>query len=160
MEILRDRLRLAFALLGPLVLLLTFGYGISFDVENLRLRRLDQDNSLESREFLRKLLGLALFQPKAGHYFAPAEIDRRSAQRRAEARHRDPAGFGRDLVAGKSPEVAVWIDGAMPFRAETIRVLCRGHLPDLSRRAISPARPDVAAGADLRRDALPLQSGV
>ena len=33
----RDRIRLAFALLGPLVLLVAFGFGISFDIENVTL---------------------------------------------------------------------------------------------------------------------------
>ena len=37
-----------------------------------------------------------------------------------------PSGFGKDLASGKSPEVAVWIDGAMPFRAETIRSYITG----------------------------------
>ena len=30
-----------------------------------------------------------------------------------------PPNFGEDLVANKTPEVSVWLDGAMPFRAET-----------------------------------------
>ena len=29
--------------------------------------------------------------------------------------------LGRDLAAGRMPEVSAWIDGAMPFRAETSR---------------------------------------
>ena len=32
-----------------------------------------------------------------------------------------PAGFGRDLASLRSPEVAFWIDGAMPFRGETTK---------------------------------------
>ena len=30
-----------------------------------------------------------------------------------------PPNFGEDLVSDKQPEVSVWLDGAMPFRAET-----------------------------------------
>ena len=37
----RDPMRLAFALLGPLLLMIVFGYGISFDVENLSYAVLD-----------------------------------------------------------------------------------------------------------------------
>src|SRR5699024_12341210 len=32
-----------------------------------------------------------------------------------------PPGFGRDLARGQSPESAIWIDGGMPPRAETIQ---------------------------------------
>jgi ribosome-dependent ATPase len=32
-----------------------------------------------------------------------------------------PEGFGRDLRRGRKPEVGVWVDGAMPYRGETIR---------------------------------------
>ena len=42
-EICRDPIRLAFALLGPLILLVTFGYGITFDVERLPFAVLDND---------------------------------------------------------------------------------------------------------------------
>eukprot|EP01037_Dinobryon_pediforme_P027028 gene27028-29767_t len=30
-----------------------------------------------------------------------------------------PPNFGADLLRNKTPEVAVWLDGAMPFQAET-----------------------------------------
>ena len=36
MELLRDPIRLAFAFVGPVILMLAFGYGITFDVENLK----------------------------------------------------------------------------------------------------------------------------
>jgi len=52
LELSRDRIRLAFALLGPLLLMAAFGYGISFDIEGLRYAVLDRDQSLESRSFL------------------------------------------------------------------------------------------------------------
>jgi hypothetical protein len=34
-ELLRDPIRLSFAFIGPLILMTAFGYGITFDVENL-----------------------------------------------------------------------------------------------------------------------------
>src|SRR5208337_182928 len=37
-----------------------------------------------------------------------------------------PSGFGRDLASLRSPEVAFWIDGAMPFRAETAQGYVNG----------------------------------
>ncbi|MCW2315541.1 ribosome-dependent ATPase [Rhodoblastus acidophilus] len=125
MEILRDRLRLVFAFIGPLTLLLTFGYGISFDVENLAYAVYDQDNSLESRELLENFAGSRYFsqRPDIG---SAGEVDRRLATGELKLAIEIPAGYGRDLTAGKTPRVAVWIDGAMPFRAETIRSYVTG----------------------------------
>jgi ribosome-dependent ATPase len=125
MEILRDKLRLIFAFVGPLTLLLTFGYGISFDVENLSFAVHDQDNSLESRELLENFSGSRYFSQKSDITSA-SEIDRRLSTGELKLVVEIPEGFGRDLAAGKTPQVAVWIDGAMPFRAETIRSYVTG----------------------------------
>ena len=56
-EILRDPVRIAFALLSPILLMFAFGYGISFDVEHLRFAVFDQNRSIESREFLESFEG-------------------------------------------------------------------------------------------------------
>jgi ribosome-dependent ATPase len=125
MEIMRDRLRMAFAFLGPLTLLLTFGYGISFDVENLSYAVYDQDKSLQSRELLENFSGSRYFRERPEATSA-AEIDRRLATGDLKLAIEIPSGFGRELVSGKTPQVAVWIDGAMPFRAETIRSYIAG----------------------------------
>ena len=92
MEILRDPVRLAFALLGPLILLATFGYGVSLDVENLTYAVFDHDRTRESRDLLENLAG--------SRYFARAARDQRHrrdratiAQRRAQTRHRDSGQF-------------------------------------------------------------------
>uniref|UniRef100_UPI0035B3836C ribosome-associated ATPase/putative transporter RbbA n=1 Tax=Rhodoblastus sp. TaxID=1962975 RepID=UPI0035B3836C len=113
MEILRDRLRLAFAVLGPLVLMLTFGYGISFDVENLAYAVYDQDNSLQSRELLENFSGSRYFRQRPD-ITSEADLERRLASGELKLAIEIPARFGKDLTTGKRPEVAIWIDGAMP----------------------------------------------
>ena len=50
--VLRDPIRLAFALLGPMLLMAAFGFGISFDVEDLTYAALDRDRSPERRAYL------------------------------------------------------------------------------------------------------------
>jgi ribosome-dependent ATPase len=42
-----------------------------------------------------------------------------------------PPGFGRDLQRGAEPEVGFLIDGAIPFRGETIRGYVEGGAPPL-----------------------------
>src|SRR6516162_9675301 len=45
MELLRDPIRLAFAFIGPVVLMFAMGYGITFDGENLNCAAFDQDRT-------------------------------------------------------------------------------------------------------------------
>src|SRR5262249_2324774 len=51
-EIRRDPVRLSFAVFLPMILMLLFSYGISFDIENLAYAVLDHDRTPESREYL------------------------------------------------------------------------------------------------------------
>ena len=117
-EILRDRMRLAFAILGPIILLLTFGYGISFDVENLPFAVYDQDQTPESRQLLQSFDGSPYFQ-RQDDIDAPDQIDARLKTGELMLAIEIPPQFGKDLISGKAPEVGIWLDGAMPFRAET-----------------------------------------
>lgn len=134
-EILRDRIRLAVAVLGTAILMLVFGYGISFDVEDLTYGVLDRDRTPESRSYLEGYAGSRYFQespPLTSH----AEMDRRLRSGAITLAIEIPPGFGRDLLQERRPQVAVWIDGAMPFRAETIHGYVEGlHLAYLAERA-------------------------
>jgi ribosome-dependent ATPase len=49
------------------------------------------------------------------------ELDRRFRSGELQVAVEIPPGFGRDLASGRAPEVAVWLDGSMPFRAETTK---------------------------------------
>lgn len=139
LELLRDPIRLTFALLGPLLLALAFGFGISFDVENLPYAALDGDRTPESRGLLESFAGSRYFSERPPLADAAAAEVRLRAARIAVAVE-IPPGFGHDLRRGDRPEVAVVIDGAMPFRAETARGyvlgLAQSWLQD--RQALSP----------------------
>ncbi len=120
LEILRDPIRLAFALLGPLLLMLVFGYGITFDVEHLDYAVLDRDQTTVSRTYLENFSGSRYFRerPPLHDY---AELERRLQSGELRLAIEVPPRFSADLKRGRSPEIAVWIDGAMPFRADTVR---------------------------------------
>jgi ribosome-dependent ATPase len=118
MEILRDPIRLAFSLLGPLILMVTVGYGISFDVEHLAYAAFDQDQTTESRELLENLAGSRYFTEHRD-IASPPELEHRLKSGELKVALEIPTNFGKDLVTDKKPEVSVWVDGAMPFRAET-----------------------------------------
>lgn len=125
LELTRDRARLAFALIGPILLLLTFGYGISFDVEDLPYAAFDQDQSAQSRQLLEAFEGSRYFERHAPLGSAQ-ELDRRMATGELKLAIEVPPDFGRDLLRERAPEVGVWVDGAMPFRAETTRGYVQG----------------------------------
>jgi ribosome-dependent ATPase len=120
LELVRDPIRLAFALGGTAFLMLIFGFGITTDVDSLSFAALDRDNSFESRAYLEELRGSTYFVEQ------PPIRDARDLQERLKSGAVSvtveiPPGFGRDLKRGRRVEVGAWIDGSMPFRAETIR---------------------------------------
>jgi ribosome-dependent ATPase len=153
MELRRDPIRLAFALFGPILLMITCGYGISFDVENLSYAVLDRDRSPESRAYLEQFAGSRYFreQPPMAHY---AEMEHRLRSGTVKLAIEIPPDFGRDLKRGRQPEVGIWLDGAMPFRAETSRGYVEGvhqaYMTELARRLSGQEPPELPADIAVR----------
>lgn len=125
MEIWRDPIRLAFALLGPILLMIAFGYGISFDVENQAYAVLDRDHSPESRAYLENFSSLRYFRetPPVQSY---TDLETRMRGGKLRAAIEIPPDFGKNVTRGRPVEVAVWVDGAAPFTAETVRGYVEG----------------------------------
>ena len=136
LELMRDPIRLAFALGGTAFLMLVFGFGITTDVNSLTFAALDRDNSYESRAYLEELRGSAYFIERPPLKDA-ADLHERMKSGQVTATVEIPPGFGRDIRRTRPTEVGVWIDGAMPFRAETIRGYLQGvHQQFLAEPAI------------------------
>jgi ribosome-dependent ATPase len=153
MELLRDPIRLAFALLGPLLLLVVFGYGISFDVEKLPYAVLDRDQSPDSRFYLENFSGSRYFQrrpPLHNHQ----ELEKRMRSGELRMAIEIPPDFGKHLRSGRQPTVGIWVDGAIPFRAETSRGYVFGvhqaYLADLARRYVGRHIPGPAVNIEPR----------
>ena len=119
-ELLRDPIRLAFAVVGPIVLMLAFGFGISFDIENLETASFDQDDTPQSRQLLEGFEGSRYFsiQPPIA---SSEEAERRLKSGNTQIVVEVPPGFGRDLLNQRTPEVDATVDGAMTFRGETAK---------------------------------------
>ena len=140
LELLRDPIRLSFALLGTAFLMLIFGFGITTDVDNLSFAVLDRDQTPASRAYLGELRGSRYFVEKApiADY---ADLDRRLRSGDVKATIEIPPNFGRDIKKGVPTSVGAWVDGAMPFRAETIHAYLQGvHQHYLADPAVGPAR--------------------
>ncbi len=119
LELIRDPVRLVFALVGMVFLLFIMGYGITMDVEDLRFSVLDQDKSPQSRAYIQNLSGSRYFLEHESLH-SQAELDSRMKDGELSVTLVIPPGFGKSLQKGEKVEVAAWVDGAMPFRAETI----------------------------------------
>lgn len=146
-ELLRDKVRLAFALLGALFMMVIFGFGISLDVENLAFAVYDQDQSPQSRAYLEAFRGSRYFAEQSPIH-DPAQLHQRLQRSEIKLALEIPPGFGRDLLAGRQPVVAAWLDGGMPFRAETSRNYVEAvHQANLEQLAAlsSPAQSRQAA---------------
>lgn len=135
LELLRDPIRMGFALLGTTFLMLIFGTGISFDVNNLSFAVLDRDNSHVSRAYLEELRGSRYFTEKAP-IASEADMQRRLQSGEISAAIEIPPGYGRDVERGRLTSIGAWVDGAMPFRAQTIvgylQALQQQYLGDLA----------------------------
>ncbi|MNQ39595.1 putative ABC transporter ATP-binding protein YbhF [compost metagenome] len=120
LELRRDPVRATLALMGSLLLMFVMGYGISLDVEDLRYAVMDRDQTTLSHNYSLNLSGSRYFieRPPIADY---ADMDARMRSGELSLAIEIPQGFARDVQRGKPVQIGVWIDGAMPQRAETIR---------------------------------------
>lgn len=126
-ELLRDNIRLLFALLGPLIMLLAMGASISFDIKPLKFAVLDHDNSSESRKLIEAFSGSPYFIRQENLYSID-EINHRLQTGKAKLILEIPNDFGRDLLAQRTPEIGIFIDGAFPITAENLQGSAKGAI--------------------------------
>ncbi|WP_036262472.1 ribosome-associated ATPase/putative transporter RbbA [Methylocapsa aurea] len=124
-ELLRDPIRMAFAVVGPIILMFAFGFGISFDIENLQTAAFDQDDTPQSRELLQGFEGSRYFSMQPPITSAE-EMERRLKSGNTQIVVEVPPGFGRDLLSKRRPDVDATVDGAMTFRGETAKNYVNG----------------------------------
>jgi ribosome-dependent ATPase len=119
-ELRHDTVRLAFAVLGPLLLMVVFGYGISLDVNHLTFATLDFDNTDASRSYADAYRG-SIYYDEHRPITSYDELDRRLRNGELRFALEIPAGYEQDLERGRQPSINNYIDAAVPFRAETSR---------------------------------------
>jgi len=119
-ELRHDTVRLTFAVLGPILLMIVLGYGISLDVDHLTFSVLDFDGTQASRTYADAYRG-SYYYEETNSIFDYTELDRRLRSGDLRFALEIPPGFEKDLERGAQPTVAAYFDAAMPFRAETAR---------------------------------------
>jgi len=139
LHVIRDPRTLYLALAMPVLLLLLFGFGVSFDLEHMPMAVLDQDNSPASRELV-------------GRFFANDDFTRaesvtseRGAQEVLTGGHAigvlviEP-GFETQLAHGQAGQVGLWFDGSDPNSAVQARAKAE-QLVTSAVTSLGPERP-------------------
>ncbi|WP_201720327.1 ribosome-associated ATPase/putative transporter RbbA [Klebsiella pneumoniae] len=143
LELRRDPVRSTLALLGTVILMFIMGYGISMDVEDLRFAVLDRDQTLSSQGWSQNLAGSRYFIEQAP-LRSYDELDRRMRDGELAVAIEIPPNFGRDIARGTPVQIGVWVDSAMPNRAETVRgyvqAMHLAWLQEMAGRQSSPQR--------------------
>ena len=146
LELRHDPVRATMALLGTAMLMFVVGYGINLDVENLTYAVLDRNQTVLSQNYALNLSGSRYFvqRPPIADY---ADLDRRMRAGELALAIEIPPDFARNVERGDAVQIAAWVDGAMPQRAETVQGYVQGmHQSWLLDMAARRLGQDAAAG--------------
>lgn len=134
-QIRRDPLSLGLLIFIPALLLVLYGYALSFDVKHIRVGVLDLDRTPESRAFLDSLFQNPYFDRVMTLSRLP-EADRILDRGEARAVLVMPRGYAKALARGETARVQVLIDGADANTATTTV----GYFDALAERASRAVR--------------------
>lgn len=143
----RDTRSLILAFLLPVLLLVIFGYAISWDVRDIRTAVLDQDQSARSRELLDTFRASGYFT-LSRHLQRPAEIAPLLEKGTVQVALVIPPGFAADLDAGRSAPLQAIVDGSDANTATIVLAYTRAIAQSYALRAQLqgvPLRPPLRA---------------
>lgn len=107
----RDRRSMLLAFGLPVLMLLFFGYAISWDVRDLRLALLDEDGGRRSRQLVEAFEASGYFRV-THHLTGSSDVDPLLDHGRINAALLIPPDFTRNLVAGRPAPIQLLLDGA------------------------------------------------
>lgn len=110
-DVLRDRGSLVLTFLYPISMLIMYGYGIRYDVDNVPLTVLDYDRSSESRQLTEHLFSSRYFR-LVREATGPAQVDADLATDASRAALIIPRNFAAQLHSGEATTLQAIIDGA------------------------------------------------
>ncbi len=118
LHITRDPRTLLLALAMPIVLLLIFGYGVSYDLDHIPLAVADGDRTPQSRALVDAFVRGGEFDDRGR--VAPEEAERLFRRGRALATLVVRPNYGRDLLRGDDTQVDLIVDAADSTTANQI----------------------------------------
>jgi ABC-2 type transport system permease protein len=143
-QMLRDRSNLAVGLILPALLILLFGYGLSFDVQHAPIAVVMEDNSVTARQAVHGIAG--------SEYLAPVwltsmpEAERLMRAREVDAIVRIPIDFSRRAPAGDAA-IQLLLNGVDSGTASTIEGYVGGALAVSAQKHVDRAGISVVPGA-------------
>ena len=136
----RDPRSLYLAFILPIVLLVLFGYAISWDVTHLKLAYLDQDHSARSRELLDAFRGSGRFALAAVPE-RTAEISALLDRGRAQLAIVVPPDFARRLDGGQPAPLQAIVDGSDANTATIALGYAQAVVAEYARRTVGRGMP-------------------
>jgi ABC-type multidrug transport system permease subunit len=109
--VLRDPMTLFFMLFPPLIEMIAFGYALDNDVKHMAMAILNEDRTVESRQFLDRFVNTETFRI-VGEVQNVEELASEIRKGRAYVGLQIPPHFTRDLRAGHPAQVQMLIDGS------------------------------------------------
>jgi len=152
-QMLREPRSVALSFVVPLLLLLLFGFAITFDIREIRTAVWDRDASVRSRALIRSFVSSGYFRETA-RVASTAQVGRVLDSGVASVVIVVPHGFERDVASGRPVDVQVLVDGTDSSTASVIQ----GH----ARRIVQTFTADVigdrlrASGAGVAGGLLPI----
>ncbi len=128
-QLVRDWRTLFILAILPAVLLLIFGYALSYDIKNVPLAILDHDRTPTSRSLIQSMLGAESFA-LAGYIERDADIAPLLDEGRADVVLVIPKGFGADVARGTEPRVQALLDGSNAMKATTALSYLQAHITE------------------------------
>src|SRR4029453_13769653 len=116
-QIMRDPIRLAFAFLGSALLMIVCGFGITTDVEHVRMAAFDRDQSQDSRTYIKQFRSVERYFRWEPPIYSEDEALRRLQADDVSTVVEIPTNFSRDLRRNNRPEVLAQGAGANPSRS-------------------------------------------
>ena len=147
-QLFRDPRSKRVVFVAPILQLVLFGYAVNTDVRNVATVVVDHDRSPRSRELISTLTASGYFRIVASSD-DPAALGRALDAGSAVVGLEIPAGYARDLSAGRSPAVQLLVDGTNSNTATVAQGYALRIAADLGerRQALVDGRP---RGIDLR----------
>ena len=133
LQMLRARSNLAFGLVLPAVLILLFGYGLSFDVKNAPVAVVLEDHSPQAREVLSGMQGSPYLAPEWMRSMSQAEHRLRAGE--VVAIVRMPEDFSRRLAAGQA-RIQLLLNGVDSTTASAVEGYVGGVIALWSQRQL------------------------
>ncbi len=146
LQIARDPLSLVMAFLVPLFLLTIFGYAITFDIRDIDMAIVDQDQGSFSRDLQRAFEASGYFTVRSV-FHSTDEIDGELDSGRAKIAVLVPRDFSQSLLSRRTARLGVILDGSDANTATLTQGYLNGIIELYSRRLAPPER---RSGLDVR----------